>query len=74
MAVLVGVTFRSVVAPVVTLLTVGAAVTLGVGGYVGQLLGVSVPADLEAEATGDLAPAAGPAARPAPRGRTDGPS
>ena len=48
-ALIVGLTFRSVVAPVVTLFAVGVsvAVTLGVGGYVGQLLGVSVPADLE---------------------------
>ncbi len=48
-ALIVGLTFRSVVAPLLTLGTVGVAVTvtLGVGGYVGQLLGVAVPADLE---------------------------
>lgn len=48
-ALIVGLTFRSVVAPLLTLFTVGVAVTvtLGVGGYVGQLLGVAVPADLE---------------------------
>ncbi len=46
---IVGVTFRSVVAPVVTLVTAGVAVvvTLGVVGYLGRLLGVSVPSDLE---------------------------
>ena len=48
-ALIVGLTFRSVVAPVVTMFTVGVAVavTLGVGGYIGRLLGVAVPADLE---------------------------
>jgi RND superfamily putative drug exporter len=48
-ALIVGLTFRSVVAPVVTLLTVGVAVavTLGIGGYVGRAVGVSVPADLQ---------------------------
>ncbi len=45
---IVGVTFRSVVAPVITLLAAGAAVTvtLGVGGAVAALIGISVPADL----------------------------
>ena len=48
-AIIVGLTFRSVMAPVLTLATVGVAVavTLGVGGYVGRLLGVAVPADLQ---------------------------
>ena len=48
-ALIVGLTFRSLVAPVVTLLTVGVAVavTLGIGGYVGRAVGVSVPADLQ---------------------------
>lgn len=48
-ALIVGLTFRSVLAPVLTMGTVAVAVTvtLGVGGYVGQLLGVAVPADLE---------------------------
>jgi len=48
-ALIVGVTFRSVVAPLITLFTVGVsvAVTLGVGGYIGRLLGVAVPADLQ---------------------------
>jgi RND superfamily putative drug exporter len=46
---IVGLTFRSVVAPVLTLMTAGIAVvvTLGVVGSLGRLLGVSVPADLE---------------------------
>jgi RND superfamily putative drug exporter len=46
---IVGLTFRSVVAPLVTLATAGVAVlvTLGVVGYLAQLLGVSVPSDLE---------------------------
>ena len=45
---IVGVTFRSAVAPVLTLLTAGSAVlvTLGVAGRVAQLLGVSIPPDL----------------------------
>ena len=45
---IVGVTFRSVVAPVITLLAAGTAVvvTLGVGGAVAALVGVPVPADL----------------------------
>ncbi|MFP5218518.1 MAG: MMPL family transporter [Actinomycetes bacterium] len=45
---IVGVTFRSVVAPVITLLTAGSAVlvTLGVAGRVAELLGVSIPPDL----------------------------
>jgi len=45
---IVGLTFRSVVAPLVTLFTAGVAVvvTLGVLGTVARLLGVSVPADL----------------------------
>ncbi len=48
-ALIVGLTFRSVVAPLLTMGTVAVAVTvtLGVGGYVGRLLGVVVPADLE---------------------------
>ncbi len=48
-ALIVGLTFRSVVAPLLTMVTVAVSVTvtLGVGGYVGQLLGVAVPADLE---------------------------
>lgn len=46
---IVGVTFRSLVAPVITLLTAGAAVvtTLGVAGALAGLLGISVPTDLE---------------------------
>jgi RND superfamily putative drug exporter len=46
---IVGLTFRSVVAPLVTLVTAGIAVivTLGVVGYLARLLGVSVPSDLE---------------------------
>ncbi len=44
----VALTFRSVAAPLVTLVSVGAAVgvTLGVAGSLARLLGVSVPADL----------------------------
>ena len=45
---IVGLTFRSVVAPVVTLLAAGVAVvvTLAVAAWAGALLGISVPADL----------------------------
>ena len=45
---IVGLTFRSVVAPVVTLLAAGTAVvvTLAVAAWAGALLGISVPADL----------------------------
>jgi RND superfamily putative drug exporter len=48
-ALIVGLTFRSVVAPLATLVTAAVAVvvTLGVVGSVGRLLGVTVPADLE---------------------------
>jgi RND superfamily putative drug exporter len=46
--VVVAVTFRSLAAPILTLVSVGAAVivTLGVAGSLAELLGVSVPADL----------------------------
>jgi RND superfamily putative drug exporter len=46
---IVGVTFRSVVAPIVTLLAAGTAVvvTLETAGWLAQLLGVTVPADLQ---------------------------
>jgi RND superfamily putative drug exporter len=47
-ALILAVTFRSVVAPLLTLVTVGVAVavTLGVAGAAGRLLGISVPPDL----------------------------
>ena len=47
-ALILALTFRSVVAPVVTLLVVGVAVavTLGAAGLAGRLLGISVPPDL----------------------------
>ena len=46
---IVGLTFRSVVAPLVTLAAGGVAVvvTLGVAGHAAQLVGVAVPSDLE---------------------------
>jgi len=48
-ALIVGITFRSVVAPLITMTVVGVAVavTLALGGYAGRLLGVAVPADLQ---------------------------
>jgi RND superfamily putative drug exporter len=47
-ALIVGLTFRSFVAPLVTLLTAGVAavVTIGVLGWLGQRLGVGVPSEL----------------------------
>ncbi len=47
-ALILALTFRSVVAPLVALITVGVAVTvtLGVAGLAGRLLGISVPPDL----------------------------
>jgi RND superfamily putative drug exporter len=47
-ALIVGLTFRSVVAPVLALATVGVAVavTLGVGGLASSALGIAVPPDL----------------------------
>ncbi len=47
-ALILALTFRSVVAPLVALITVGVAVTvtLGVTGLAGRLLGISVPPDL----------------------------
>lgn len=47
-ALIVGLTFRSLIAPVVALLTVGVAVavTLGVGGLASSALGIAVPPDL----------------------------
>ena len=47
-ALILALTFRSVVAPLLTLVTVGVAVTvtLGAAGVAGRLLGVSVPPDL----------------------------